>query len=185
MTATAVRASQLLWWTIFAESAGADGSVGGSGSLCVKSRLAGRDLRPMSMRCRISGAARSISVASRQRRLGLDCQNGFNSSSTRSTSLPQKVLRNSKCPVTAMVLSFPGPWLLATGSGRADLTNVAYSQAVPVGRGQRRSRVKTARKTEFSSFVLSLFAILLSQDHRARVRSLRARCLDRGAPIHL
>src|SRR4051794_1463476 len=139
----------------------------------------------MSIRCRISDAARSISVAPRQRRLGLDCQNGFTSSSTRSTSLPQKVLRNSKCPVTAMVLSFPGPWLLATGSGRADLTNVAYSQAVPVGRGQRRSRVKTARKTEFSSFVLSLFAILLSQDHRARVRSLRARCLDRGAPIHL
>src|SRR5215217_2591024 len=62
------------------------------------------------MSMRISGAARSIRVASRQRRFrvsGLERdQNGFTSSSSWSTVLPQTVLRNLNFPVSPMTLSY-------------------------------------------------------------------------------
>src|SRR5215212_10302789 len=61
----------------------------------------------MSVRKRICGSAKSISVASRQRRFrapDLD-QNGFTSSSTCSTILPQSVLRNLNFPVSPIAFS--------------------------------------------------------------------------------
>jgi hypothetical protein len=67
-------------------------------------------LKRISMRGRISGAVRSIRVAPRQRRFrapDLD-QSGFTSSSTRSTILPQKVLRRSSFPVRALAPSYSG-----------------------------------------------------------------------------
>src|SRR3954466_7339717 len=63
----------------------------------------------MSIRVRISGAARSIRVASRQRRFRAPGwardQNGFTSSSICSTILPQSVLRNLNFPVSPMTFS--------------------------------------------------------------------------------
>src|SRR3954463_15508860 len=64
----------------------------------------------MSIKDRISGAARSISVASRQRGFSapsLD-QNGFTASSICSTIRPQRVLRNLNLPVSGMALSSEG-----------------------------------------------------------------------------
>src|SRR5215207_3437153 len=62
------------------------------------------------MSVRISGAARSIRVASRQRRFRVSGwerdQNGFTSSSIWSTVLPQSVLRNLNFPVSPMTLSY-------------------------------------------------------------------------------
>ena len=51
------------------------------------------------MRDRNSGAARSIGMASRQRRVRLDGQTGLTSSSTWSTTFPQNVSRNLNFPV--------------------------------------------------------------------------------------
>src|SRR3954451_16038149 len=114
MTATAVKASQLLWWTIFAESSLEPQPRQPERSrrfwFLVREkqargpRLAADVDQVPQLRC-----SEVHRCASRQRRLGLDCQNGFTSSSTCSTSLPHKVLRNSNCPVTPMVFSSPAP----------------------------------------------------------------------------
>src|SRR4051794_287861 len=75
----------------------------------------------MSMSGRKPGSAKSISLASRQRRFrtfGLEPdQSGFTSSSSCSTILPQSVLRNLNRPVSAMILSRCVAGLHGNGQG--------------------------------------------------------------------
>src|SRR3954451_21686438 len=77
----------------------------------------------MSIRVRISGAARAIRVASRQRRFRAPGwardQNGFTSSSICSTILPQSVLRNLNFPVSPMTFSCCVSVLSTNGYGFA------------------------------------------------------------------
>src|SRR4051812_2342495 len=85
-------------------------SRGASSASCPVALRAQRwGLKRMSMSARRAGSAKSISLASRQRRFrafGLEPdQSGFTSSSSCNTILPQSVLRNLNRPVSAMTLS--------------------------------------------------------------------------------
>src|SRR3954468_4793189 len=80
-------------------------------------------LKRMSMSARRAGSAKSISLASRQRRFrafGFEPdQSGFTSSSSCNTILPQSVLRNLNRPVSAMTLSDCIVGLQGNGHGSA------------------------------------------------------------------
>src|SRR3954454_13794652 len=101
-------------------------------------------LKRMSMSARMVGSAKSISLASRQRRFrafGLEPdQSGFTSSSSCNTILPQSVLRNLNRPVSAMILSDCIVGLHGNGHGfvtfharlgQNDLTAMAFCGGQP------------------------------------------------------
>src|SRR3954451_22628901 len=120
-------------------------SRGASSASCPDALRAQRwGLKRMSMSARKAGSAKSISLASRQRRFrafGLEPdQSGFTSSSSCNTVLPQSVLRNLNRPVSDMMLSDCSVGLQGNGQGfgpsharlrQYDLTAMAFCGGQP------------------------------------------------------